>query len=126
MPRATRTNDTDTVETNGALPQRTGVNEGGIPKRVGRPRNSYAHWAPVVAELREALGESWEYGDVANVQTLTQGLRREFGLLASSRGVDKETKVGTLYIEYPSVLHDDGSRTPDEDAVTANKEKYAK
>jgi len=126
MPRATRTNDTDTVETNGALPQRTAVNEGGIPKRVGRPRNSYAAWTPVIGELREALGESWEYGGVDKVQTLTQGLRREFGILASARGVDKETGVGTLYIEYPSVLHDDGSRTPDEDAVAENKAKYAK
>jgi hypothetical protein len=124
MARSTRT---EAVEaTNGALPPRTGVVEGGIPKRVGRPRNSYAAWTDTVNELRENLGNGFEYAGVDNVQTLAQGLRREFGILASSRGVAKGEKIGTLYIEYPSVLHDDGTRTPDEDKVAELLAKYAK
>lgn len=116
------------AETNGPqLPQRTGTVAGGIPARVGRPRNSYAHWAPEIEALRtEFLGQTFEYANTEKCQTVAQGLRREFGVNAAGRNVDKETGVGTLYVGYPFVKNDDDTVTVDEDKVKEIMAKYAK
>ena len=104
------------------------VHDAGVPSKVGRPRNTYAEWAPEIESLRtENLGKAFSYPDVENVGTIASGLRRTYGVNAAARDMDKESKSGTLWIEYPSVLDEEtGERTPDEGKVAEIKAKYQK
>jgi hypothetical protein len=120
-----RTKTDSNVESNG-LPQRTAAHEGGIPRRGGGRTNQFSMWAETVAELRDNLGTSFEYADLPKCQTVAQGLRREYGILAAGRGVDKESGVGTLYIEYPSLDDGTGNLVEDTETVAEIKEKYSK
>lgn len=122
---STRTREASADGSAPSLPKRAATSSVGIPAR-GSADNAYTMWAPVVNELREALGEAFSYEDVENVQTVAQGIRRTFGITAVTRGFDKATKRGTLWLEYPSVLADDGSRSEDTAAVAETLAKYAK
>lgn len=107
-----------------SIPTRQTVDK--IPSKTGRPRNNYDAWKPEIDALRDSLGKAFQYEGVPNAQTVGQGLRREFGINVAIRDFDKDTKVGTLYLEYPSIENPDGSFRVDNDKVNAMKAKYAK
>lgn len=104
------------------------VHTGGIPKRTGgRKTNTYAAWDAEVAYLFENLGEATEYANVPKAQSVVAGMRRLHGLDAKSRGVDKETGVGTVWLTVPVLTDDDGNVTgQDDEKITEIKAKYAK
>lgn len=110
------------------IPKRSGT--GAIPSKTTRESNGYAEWADEVKALRADLGNAYQYADTENVQTIAQGLRRVYGVIAVTRGFDKETKKGTLWLEYPSKRRNPDDEksplVPDEDAVKANRDKYHK
>jgi hypothetical protein len=125
-----RAETTSAPTSNGkGVPQRaataTATGASGIPAR-GTEGGNYEAWRPEVDDLRSNLGNAARYDDVEKVQSLAQGLRRTFGVTAVTRNVDKTTKRGTLWVEYPSILHDDGSRTEDTATVQETLAKYAK
>jgi len=123
--------ETAAPESNG-LPARSGVtvaaegSKSATPPRQGRPRADYSAWQSTIDELQANLGTAFNYEGVKNCDTLANGLRRQFGVKASAQRMDKETRVGTLWVEYPSIVQDDGSRIEDSDAVTNTLAKYAK
>ena len=100
------------------------VSTGGIPARVGRPRNNYAAWEPEVSALydQDDLSDAFTYHDVPKCQSVANGLRREFGVRAVTSEINKETGVGILHIALP--LTEDGK--VDDTEMAAIREKYAK
>lgn len=98
---------------------------GSIPRRTAES-TVYNVWTPEIQYLRENLGTSAEYPDVPKAQSVVSGLRRLHGILAKSRGVNKETGVGTVWLEYPSVEDDDGNLTEDTETVKEIMDTYAK
>lgn len=112
---------------NGFVPPSFTVTEGGIPARVGRPRNNFAAWEPVVTQLYDNLGNAFTFNDLPKCQTVANGLRREYGVHAVTSRIDKASGVGILHIEIPVLRDEDGNITGvDEEAMTATKVKYAK
>jgi hypothetical protein len=97
-----------------------------IPSKSGRKSNEYAEWADEIAELRANLGTAFSYENTANVNTVVQGVRRIYGVLAATRDYDKENKTGTLWLEYPSKKLDDGTLVEDTDKVAEILAKYSK
>lgn len=124
MAARTRSESPVGAESNG-LPQRH-VSEGGIPARVGRPRNNYDAWKPEVDALYDDLGNAFTYYDVPKCQSVANGLRRTYGVDAASSQVDKATGIGTLHITLPVIVNDDDTLSVDEAAMEATKTKYAK
>lgn len=128
------TEDTPTVD--GFNPgQPTAKLSTGIPPRVRRTSN-YELWNDTIETLRTTdLGQTYGYDNVTNVGGIAQGLRKHFGVKAAIRDVISARMVGhngvtvddvgkgSLYVEYPAYLGEDGKTYPDEDAVQNIKDK---
>lgn len=118
---------TGSATENGNRPTRTSTSATGIPARTTRQGSTYPEWAPEVEDAKAHLGEAFEYADTDNVGTIAAALRRIYGVVVKVRNFDKETKRGTLWMEYPALRDEDGTIVgPDEDKVAEIKAKYAK
>lgn len=124
---ATRTK-TNTPETDGKFnPSAVREVADGIPARTGRQRSTYDHWNDDVTELYQALGKAFRYPNTPNAQTEAAGVRRTYGIQVAVRDWDKTTKFGTLWLEIPTYLGDDGETLEvDHDKINANVAKYSK
>lgn len=97
----------------------TRVSETGTPPKAGRSTVDYSAFVSTIEALRkEPLGTSWCYDDVKKPAAVAQGLRKFFGIKASSRNVEdvlvdpdkphgKTKKVGELWIENRDLETDD-------------------
>jgi hypothetical protein len=127
MPRATRTTEENATPTNGVGVPARGDGVVGMPRRnAGRKRSDYSAWEPEVQNARDNLGLAFPYYNCSKAASVAQGLKREFGVDARTQDIDKETGVGTLWLAYPAVAHDDDTYTEDTERVEAIKAKFAK
>jgi len=122
----TRKAESTTDAGNGFVPPARTVSTGGIPARVGRPRNNYAGWKPEIDALYDNLGDAFTYADVPKCQSVANGLRREYGVKAVTQEIDKATGVGTLHLQVPVLTADDGTHTVDDAKMDEIREKYSK
>lgn len=127
---ATKTK-TEVTPANGA-PVRTGTASEIPPKSRRNASEKLTVWKDEIEALRTTdLGIAVEYGNTPDVANLASGLRRYYGVNASSRDIntddDSPTKgYGVLWVQYPFYEGDDDNLYPDEDKVAENKGKNKK
>lgn len=83
-----------------AIPKRTAKLDAMPRKQAGRSAAAWDEWADEIKALRkEKPGTVYTYENVTKPSAIAQGLKKYYNINAGSRGVDKDTMIGTLVVQ---------------------------